>query len=293
MGKQADPVLRDGVPRIYRHLPGADEIRAVPRVDASLYDAAIVLECDSVARTRLEGVDGLFLINIDHHNTTSDYAHVNWFEPEASATAELIHKIAVAIGVEITPDIATCLYTAVLTDTGSFCYAGTTETTFDFAGELVRAGADPVETARSVYFSYPPGKMKLLGVALRTLKLEGGFAWIQITRDDMKSVGAVDEDCEGLVNYALGIEGVQVAAFFREMSDGYYRVSLRSKGEVNVAEVAEVFGGGGHSAASGFAISGPLPIAVGRVLSQLADHDFHPGDRCEGHGCCDHDHPQQ
>jgi phosphoesterase RecJ-like protein len=294
MGKQADPVLRDGVPHIYRHLPGAAEVRVVPRVDATEYDAAIILECDSVARTRLEGVDGLFLINIDHHDTISDYAHVNWYEPDASATAELIHKIAVACGVGISRDMAVCLYTAVLTDTGSFCYAGTTGTTFELAGELVRAGADPVQAARNVYFSYPPGKMKLLGVALRTLKLEGNFSWMHITRDDVTSVGAVDEDCEGLVNYALGIDGVQVAAFFREMGDGYYRVSLRSKGEVNVADVAEMFGGGGHSAASGFAISGPLQIAVRRVLSELADHDFHPGDgSCASPGGCGHHHPQQ
>lgn len=293
MGKQVDAVLRDGVPHIYRHLPGVSEVRAVDRVEASRYDAAIVLECDSVQRTRIEGIDGLFLINIDHHNTMAEYANINWFEPDASATAELIHKIAVAAGVPVSPEMATCLYTAVLTDTGAFCYAGTTESTFAFAQQLVHAGADPVQLARSVYFSYPAGKMKLLGAALRSLKFEGRFACMNITREEMHTAGAIDEDCEGLVNYALGIEGVRVAAFFRETGDGRYRVSLRSKGLVNVAKVAEVFGGGGHSAASGFAIDGPLRMAVQRVLSELSNHHFHP-EGADGElpqPACGNDHP--
>ena len=268
MGKEADAVLHDGVPQIYKCLPDADTVKALNEV-AQDYDAAIILECDSVERTRLKGLGSLFLINVDHHNSAKEFADLNWIEQDASATAELIYKLALRAGVTITPDIATCLYTAVLTDTGSFCYAGTNESTFELAGDLVRHGADPVHIAQNVYFANPPSKMFLLGAALSRLTVDGRLAWMHVTREDMARTGAAEEDCEGVANYALGIDGVEVAAFFRESPDGRFRVSLRSKGGINVARIAETFGGGGHTCASGHAIDGPLAFATGRVLDLL------------------------
>jgi phosphoesterase RecJ-like protein len=181
----------------------------------------------------------------------------------------LIFRLAREADVKISPEIATCLYTAVLTDTGSFCFTGTNDSTFALAEELVRAGADPVKIAQSVYFSNPMAKMLLLGKALSRLQREGPVVWMDITREDMRQANASDEDAEGLVNYSLAIDGVQVAVFFREQKDGRYRVSLRSKGGLNVARVAETFGGGGHTCASGFSIEGPLHSAVERVLPHL------------------------
>jgi bifunctional oligoribonuclease and PAP phosphatase NrnA len=268
LGKQADAVLHDPVPQIYKCLPGAESVMIIEEV-ASGYDAAIILECDSVERTRLRGLDSLFLINLDHHNSAKEFADLNWIEQDASATAELVYKLARTAGVEITPDIATCLYTAVLTDTGSFCYAGTDDTTFELAGELARAGADPVEIAQNVYFANPASKMFLLGAALSRLTVDGKLAWMHVTREDMERTSAQAEDCEGVANYALGIQGVEAAAFFREMEDGRFRVSLRSKGGVNVARIAEKFGGGGHTCASGHAIDGPLSAATRQVLDLL------------------------
>lgn len=268
MGKHADVVLHDGVPHIYKPLPFADSVIKSPHAPSE-YEAAIILECDSVARTRLSGLDRHYLINIDHHETASNFADLNWIEPDACATAELIFRLAREAGVKISPEIATCLYTAVLTDTGSFCFVGTNDSTFALAEELVRAGADPVKIAQNVYFSNPMAKMLLLGCALSRLQREGPIVWMDITRDDMRRTNASDEDAEGLVNYSLAIEGVQVAVFFREQQDGRYRVSLRSKGGLNVARVAEIFGGGGHTCASGFSIEGPLRSAVERVLPHL------------------------
>lgn len=268
MGKQAQVVLRDGVPRIYQRLPFADQVLHSDRVNEE-YEAAIVLECDSIQRTRLEGLEKQFLISIDHHLSGKPFAHVNWIDPTACATAEMIFRLAREAGVKISPEIATCLYTAVLTDTGSFCFAGTTERTFALAQELVRAGADPVACAQHVYFTNPTSKMRLLGSALSTLHREAELAWMHITRKDIDVSGAFDEDAEGLVNYALSIGGVEVAVFFRELSDYRFRVSLRSKGKVNVAAIAERFGGGGHECASGFGIDGPLSVATERVLAQL------------------------
>src|SRR5581483_3380414 len=224
---------------------------------------------DSIQRTRLNGLEEKFLISIDHHLSGRPFAHVNWIDPAACATGELIYRLAREAGVRISPEIATCLYTAVLTDTGSFMFEGTNEHTFALARELVLAGANPAACARNIYFSPPTSKMRLLGAALSQLHREGSLAWIWVTRQQMDHAGATAEDCEGLVNYALALHGVEAAASFRELADGPYRVTLRSKGKLNVANVAERFGGGGHRCASGCSLDGPLSVAVARVLAQL------------------------
>lgn len=268
LGKRAEVVLRDSVPRIYQRLPFADTVVQAERVNGE-YEAAIILECDSVQRTRLEGLEDHFLISIDHHISGRPFAHVNWIDPKAVATAELVYRLAREAGAKISPEVATCLYTAVLADTGSFMFEGTNEHTFELARELVMAGADPARCARSIYFGHSTAKMRLLGAALSNLHRDGTLAWISVTQEQMERCKAKEEDCEGLVNYALSIHDVQVAAFFRELPDGRYRVSLRSKGKVNVATVAEGFGGGGHKSASGCSIDGPLSFAVERVISRL------------------------
>ena len=268
MGKHADVVMNDGVPHLYRPLPFADRVIVTHEVNGA-YDAAILLECDSIQRTSLLGLDQKFLINIDHHLSGKPFAHVNWIDPSACATAELVFKLAKAANVEITPEIATCLYTAVLTDTGAFCYVGTDEHTFAIAQELVRAGADPARIAQAIYFATPLAKMRLLGCALSGLQREADVTWMSVTREQMDRCGAIDEDCEGLVNYALGIDGVEVAVFFRELASGHWRVSLRSKGLVDVSAIAALLGGGGHRCASGCSVEGPVSAAAERVLALM------------------------
>jgi len=268
MGKQADVVLHDSVPRIYRPLPFADQVVRANRLNGS-YEAAIILECDSLLRTRLEGLEDRFLINIDHHASGRPFADVNWIDPHAVATAEMVFRLGREAGVPLSPEIATCLYTALMTDTGSFMFQGTNEHTFALARELTLAGADPSHCARNIYFAHSGAKMRLLGEALRNLNQEGHLVWIWVTQEQMERCGAKEEDCEGLVNYALSIADAEVAVFFRELPDGRFRVSLRSKGKVNVAKLAERFGGGGHECASGCAVNGPLQAAVSEILSQL------------------------
>jgi phosphoesterase RecJ-like protein len=268
MGKQASVVLSDGVPHVYRPLPYSDAVLLTTE-NAPEAEAVIILECDSVQRTRLTGLEQHYLINIDHHATARPFANVNWIDPSACATAEMIFRLAREAGVKISPEVATCLYTAVLTDTGSFCFTGTNERTFALAQELVRCGADPVRIAHNVYFSTQMSKMRLLGAALRSLHRDGSLGWMYVSQMTLEHCGATEEDCEGLVNYALAIEGIEVALFFRELSDGRYRVSLRSKGAVNVAAVAAIFGGGGHECASGCSIDGPLSVATERILAQF------------------------
>jgi bifunctional oligoribonuclease and PAP phosphatase NrnA len=267
MGKEAAVVMHDGVPRIYRNLPFAD--RAIQSDTVPPNDAVILLECDGLKRTLLQGLEDCFLINIDHHVSGRNFAHINWIDSTVMATAELVYRLARRACVPVDADIATCLYTALMTDTGSFMFTGTNEHTFTVARELVLAGADPARCARPIYFGHSSAKLRLLGAALSNLHLEGPLAWIWVTQEQMQRFGAREEDCEGLVNYALSIGEVQVAVFFRELPDGRYRVSLRSKGEINVSTVAENFGGGGHKCASGCAVDGPLDLAVSRVLERL------------------------
>jgi len=267
MGKEAEVVMHDGVPRIYQSLPFAERVIRSESVPPN--DAVIILECDSIKRTQLNGLQDCFLINIDHHVSGRHFAQVNWIDSSVMATAELVYRMARLAGVPLDPDIATCLYTALMTDTGSFMFEGTNEHTFAIARELVLAGADPAHCARNIYFGHSTAKLRLLGAALANLHREGSLAWIWVTQEQMERFGAREEDCEGLVNYALSIGDVQVAVFFRELPDGRWRVSLRSKGEVNVSAVAEHFGGGGHKCASGCSLDGPMGVAVSRVIERL------------------------
>lgn len=268
MGKKAEMALSDRVPCIYRGLPCAGQVRHWSRVEGD-YDAVVLLECDGIPRTRLDGLEHRFLINIDHHTSGRNFGDVNWIDSNACAVAEMVYQLAGAAGIEITPEMATCLYTAVLTDTGSFCYEGTDAHTFELARNLVRGGADPVRIAQNVYFSNPAPKMLLLGAALANLHYEDHLAWLWVSENDMARTQAVEEDCEGIVNYAIAIGGIEVAVFLRELADHRVRLSLRSKGRVNVATIAERFGGGGHENASGCTLDEPLAAATERILKCL------------------------
>jgi bifunctional oligoribonuclease and PAP phosphatase NrnA len=268
LGKKADMLSADPVPLIYRGLPCAASIRHTTRLTGD-YDAVILLECDGIQRSRLAGLEGKFLVNIDHHATGRDFANVNWIDTRACAVAEMIYRLAIAAGAQMTPQIAACLYAGVLTDTGSFCYEGTDAHAFELARELVGYGADPAGIAREVYFSNPLSKMLLLGAALSNLRREGRLAWLWVTIDDMARTGAAEEDCEGIVNYAIGIGGVEGAVLLRELPDHRVRLSLRSKGRLDVARIAASFGGGGHLHAGGCTMEGPLREATERILATM------------------------
>jgi len=265
LGKTADMLSADPVPMIYRSLPCVTSIRHVNRVDGD-YDAVILLECDGIQRSRLAGLEGRFLVNIDHHTTGRPFADVNWIDKQACAVAEMVYRLALAARADVTPPIATCLYAGVLTDTGSFCYEGTDAHAFEVARELVGRGADPAGIAREVYFSNPLSKMLLLGAALSNLHREGRLAWLWVTHDDMIRTGAAEEDCEGIVNYAIAIAGVEGAVLLRELPDHRVRLSLRSKGRLNVAQIAASLGGGGHLHAGGCTLQAPLREATERIL---------------------------
>lgn len=269
LGCETEIVLADPVPTIYHELPGVQRIRIASTLEAD-NTPIIVLECDSIQRTGLQGLEGRRLINIDHHASGRTYGDLNWIDEAACAVAAMVYHIAIAAKVQITPAMATCLYAAILSDTGSFTYPSTDAGTFALAHSLALHGADPSRIARDLYFSNPESKIRLLGVALTNMQCEGRLAWSWITCDQMEQTNAVAEDCEGVVNYLIGIAGVESAVFLREVpSTNEFRLSIRSKGKVDVAQVAEVFGGGGHRSASGCTLQGPLESATERILAQL------------------------
>lgn len=271
MGKSVTVAFADAIPSMYRSLPGVERI--LSSVAPDLYpDVAILLECDSIERTGFSRLDARMMVNVDHHLSGRNFADYNWIDPQACAVGSMVYDLAVASGLEITPDIASCLYVAVLTDTGSFTYASTVASTFGLAEHLLECGADSTGISQAIYFSNTESKVRLLGAALSNMEIEGEIAWSIISRGEMQEAQATTEDCEGIVNYLIGIAGVRAAVFMRELpAGGCFRLNLRSKGTVDVAEVAERFGGGGHRNASGCTVDGTRQEVSERVTNALRD----------------------
>jgi phosphoesterase RecJ-like protein len=276
MGKQVDMVLADPVPLIYRTLPGVQRIRHARSIEHADYDIAIILECDGTERTGVTGLGDIpVVVNVDHHLTGVAFGTLNWIDPAASAVAAMVFEIAVAMGATITPAIATCLYTALMTDTGSFTYPGTSAETFTLAHTLIDLGAKADSVARDVLYSVPAARIHLLGLALSRVSIQGAIAWTWITQDDLRQLAATDEDSEGTVNYLISIAGVEAAAFLRELprqdpaAEPVFRTSLRSKSSVDVSLVASACGGGGHRNAAGCSLNGPFEGAVRHILREL------------------------
>lgn len=270
LGKKVAIVNKDPVPERYTTLPGWERVLVSDRLPEK-YAAVFVLECGSFERTGLQDLNRQFVVNIDHHHSTRNYAAVNWIDEKACAVGEMVYRIAKALDVKITPEIATNIYTAVLTDTGSFQFAATTAATFRMAADLAECGADVAGIARNVFYSNPIAKLNSMMVMLNRMKLGcgGRLVWTAVTREDMRKHNCMEDDVEGLVNYPLTISGVDVAVFFRELENGTFRVSLRSKNSIDVCEIATEFGGGGHRNASGCTLPGPLSTAATTLLTKV------------------------
>ncbi len=273
-GCRTEIVLADPVPAVYRTLPGAERIRHATSPsfgDADGLRPVVVLECDSVERTGLRGLEGRYLINIDHHASGRNYGDLNWIDPDACAVGAMVYELLVAMGQPVKPETASCIYAAILADTGGFTSRSTTPATLSTAAELARLGADPARIANDLCFSSPECKVRLLGAALVNMQRQGTIAWSWATLGDLERLQAMAEDCDGVVNYLVGIAGVEAAFFAVELPNpGEYRLSLRSKSQLDVARVAESFGGGGHRAASGCLMHGSLESVIDRVREKVA-----------------------
>jgi bifunctional oligoribonuclease and PAP phosphatase NrnA len=270
LGKRVTLVNRDPVPSPLKPFPGTDRIVVADRADGE-FDAAIVMECSALERTGVSGLDRAAVINIDHHQGNTGYGTVNWFDPSAAACAEMVYDLIVALGVPLTPTIATHIYVGILTDTGSFHYSGITSRTFDICRVLVDAGVDPPRVARAVFDSNTLGRLRLFGSVLSAIELahDGRVAVMRVDQAMAASAGGTYEDTEGLINLPLTVKEIRVSVFFKEIGPADYRVSLRSKGSIDVAAVARGFGGGGHKNAAGCSVRGDYPMARTTILDAL------------------------
>ena len=272
LDKDVEAIMRDPAPHAYQQLPGAETIRVTPSVDRP-YDAVFVIECSDIDRPGLRDLEKQFVVNIDHHSTTELFGTINWIDSTASAVGEMIYNLCKATGVRVTTEIAECVYTALLTDTGSFHYSNTTERTFKIASELVRIGVRPAKTAEAIFGNYQWPKIELLSHVLATAKRDdtGHVAWMQQTLAMQNQTNASEEDADGFVNFPLAVGEVDAVALLKECAPGVYRTSLRSKGDVNVAKVAEQFGGGGHRNAAGCTLKGNLDEVEKQLVPLLQD----------------------
>jgi phosphoesterase RecJ-like protein len=239
--------------------PGVPEIEIVARVDDT-GDAVIVMECGDLTRPGIDGLERGFVINIDHHLGNSLYGALNWFDVTAAACGEQVFDLVRALGVPLTTEIATHVYVAILTDTGSFHYSNITPRTFEIARLCVEAGVDPAAVARAVYDNNSLGRLKLFGAILNRMHLDatGRIATLYVDQALAQACGGSYEDTEGLINLPLTVGAIQAVVFFKGVAPDTWRVSMRSKGEVDINAIAKEFGGGGHKNASGCNASGPF-----------------------------------
>src|SRR5437762_10923073 len=259
LGKDVVVINADQAPPPLMAFPGVPDVRIAPHADGE-FDAAIIMECGDLTRTGVKGLERCFVVNIDHHPGNSGFGQINWFDASAAACGEMVFDVVRALGVSLTVEMATHIYLAILTDTGSFHYSSISPRTFDICREALEAGVDPVLVARQVYDSNNMGRLKLFGAVLSAMQIDpaGRIAILYVDHDMARAAGGTYDDAEGLVNLPLTVKEIQVVVFFKQEEGDEYRVSIRSKGTIDVGAVAKEFGGGGHKNAAGCTVRGAI-----------------------------------
>lgn len=273
IGKDVLIYSEEKVSHLYDFMPGCEKLQSsLP--DPAQYDCVVAVDCADQKRLGKEA-DRLLtakkVIMVDHHAGHKTFGDIHWVDPERASTGEMVYDLIVALGAEISPDAAYCLYTAIVSDTGSFMYSSTTADTFRVAGELIALGVKPSEVAGKLFENFTVNRLELLKAVLDSLEMhsDGQIAIICVTRDMFAMTGAVPADTENFINYPRAVSSVKVAAFIKETRDGVVSVSLRSKGvDCDVAELAASYGGGGHTNAAGFKLRDKDRLAVREDLLQ-------------------------
>ena len=273
LGKSVRIVNTDAAPEHYQEFPGMERIEIATSVERPDVEAVIVMECSDLSRTGVAGLDGEFIINIDHHAGNRMYGAINWYDLSAAACGEMVFDVIASLGVPLSTEIATHIYLAILTDTGSFHHSNITPRTFDICRQCVDAGVNPAVMARRVFDSNSFGKLKLIGALLDDMELvdEGRLAVLRLDDDMLKATGSTQNDTEGLINLPLTAREIQAVVFFKLGADGIVRVSMRSKYDVDVREVAAAYGGGGHKNAAGFTAAGTVNEVKDEIIGRLRD----------------------
>ncbi|OGQ96820.1 MAG: phosphoesterase [Deltaproteobacteria bacterium RIFOXYD12_FULL_57_12] len=270
MGKKVFYYSEERISHLYDYMPGCEKLESrLPK--PAVFDAIISLDCGDCFRLG-EALEDLREIHpfvvIDHHSGHKEFGDLRWIDPNRSSTGEMVYELAVALGADISYEAAFCLFTAIVADTGSFKYDCTTASTFRVAGELVDLGVKPYDVARKLFDNYTTGRLRLLEAVLGTLEMhaDGQIAIITVTQEMFARTGAKRDDTEDFINYPRALNTVKVAIFIKEGIDGWIGVSMRAKGECDVAQLAMTFGGGGHRNAAGYRLQGSTIAAVRTAL---------------------------
>lgn len=259
LGKHAT-VVTDAIPPVFlQPFPGVDGMHITTEITEP-FDAALIMECSELARTGVRGLERSPVINIDHHPGNTLYGAINWVDESAAACGEMAYTLIDALGVPLSPEIATHVYLAILTDTGSFHFSHLSPRTYEIARRSVEAGADPQWIATTHYDSNSLARVRVFGAVMNAMEIVdvGRVALLSITRKTMADLAATNDDLEGLINFPLTVKDIEAVAFFKEVGDQEWRVSMRSKGNVNTGAIARQFNGGGHTNASGCSAKGSL-----------------------------------
>ncbi len=275
LGVKTVIVNRDQTPANLTNLPGSHQITVADELPGdfpSAYDLVITVECPGLDRTGFEGLTRVPILNIDHHPANPAYGVVNFLDEASPAVGEMVWQMYTEAALLPSTDAATNLFIALSTDTGDFRYSNATSRAFRAAAEMVDAGARPAQVANWVHNHRSLASVRLLGEALQSLKIlcGGKLAVITADRAAFERAGAGPEDTEEIVNIPRSIAGVEAVAYFKQWEDGVVRISLRSRGDVDVRAVAEHFGGGGHTNAAGCAVEGELSIVERDVAAAVA-----------------------
>ncbi|TDA68939.1 MAG: bifunctional oligoribonuclease/PAP phosphatase NrnA [Clostridia bacterium] len=277
MGLEVTAVNHDPVPRMYSFIPGMERIKR-PQDVAAVPGLVILLDCSDMERPGRDLKEriqesGAIVVNLDHHISNTGFGDLSWVDPGAAATGELVYSLIREMGVEITPAIATALYTALATDTGSFRFANTTPAAHAIAAELIAHGVDVVRASLHLWEEKELVALRVLGAVLPTLELAAGgqIAWMYVDLATFTALGARSEHCEGLADYPRSIIGVEAGMFFREVEPGVVKVGMRSKTYLDVNELAACFGGGGHQRAAGCTVRGELQAVIRRVVGRAVE----------------------
>ena len=281
LGKEVLVVNKDAAPPPLMTFPGVADITIADRVTGE-FDAAVIMECGDLARPGVGGLDQYFLINIDHHPGNTGYGALNWYDESAAACGEMVYDLIKAFGVPMTKEIATHIYLAILTDTGSFHYSNMSPRTFRISAEMLEAGVDPVAVARAVYDSNNMGRLRLFGAVLNAMQVDatGRIAIVYLDHAMARAAGGTYDDTDGLINLPLTVKEIQSVVFFKQTEGDTYRVSMRSKGDIDIGSIAKEFGGGGHKNAAGCSVTGAIDalqtLFVGKIEQAI---DGRPADR--------------
>jgi phosphoesterase RecJ-like protein len=273
MGKPAVVYNQDPTPANYLFLPGVNRIgHALGETDH--YDAVFVLDCSELDRVgSAADIIGAIkqIINIDHHVSNGGFCDVKLIDPRASSTGELIFRVISQLGIPITADVATNLYAAILTDTGGFRYGNTTKDALTIAGCLVECGAKPQWISQHVYENNPPAKIMLLSRVLQTLTfdLNGKVGSLVVYQRDLDETGALHDHTEGFIDIPRTVEGTMISILYSQISENRFKVSLRSKDDVDIERVARAFGGGGHNNAAACRVDGDIETIKRRILEEI------------------------